>query len=468
MYRNSVGEGQLRVNIERLEELLTASAASDFAVADRTESNQMLRTEPHARAFAVRFLATDALLADALEVSASEQQFGVAVDLHDGRTGLGLDQSTDAGVQISTRFSRWHVIAIPIVALAFVAVFVVVSGRLQLESGQNASGLVSDGRGGDSACVAFVQNAQGHSDLTAGIGLESGRHVTLSRGRVTFAFQSGAILAVQAPAELTVSGPNSARLQRGLVTVRVPGPIKGFVLETPAGRLVDLGTSFGVEVDANHRASVAVFEGKIEIGEQNPQRLLAGNAMRVADSRSELDRKTIDYNVESFMNTWGSSFGIDGLHDDVRFARPGERESPERVINSDSLLLIPESGGVQIPSGSELSIVNPGTHAGPFPRKNPPRRDAILTRSTVVDSYLLQYNRSRPSPTSKDRRSTTEVRIGRPVVGIIARKVLLTEHDPRLAHPDVDFVGLVNRGLYKNDQVTLSSDRRTIQFTFDI
>lgn len=222
-------------------------------------------------------------------------------------------------------------IAIPINSLALLAAFVVVSGRLQIESGQNKSGLVSDGRGGDSACVAFVQNAQGQSDHAAGTGLESGRHVTLSRGRVTFAFQSRAILAVQAPAELTVSGPNCARLQRGLVTVRVPGPIKGFVLETPAGRLVDSGTSFGVEVDANRRASVAVLEGEIEIGEQNPQRLVAGNSMRVADSRSELDRKTIDYNVESFMDTWESSFEIDGLHGDVRFARPGERESPGRV-----------------------------------------------------------------------------------------------------------------------------------------
>jgi len=85
-----------------------------------------------------------------------------------------------------------------------------------------------------------------------------------------------------------------------------------------------------------------------------------------------------------------------------------------------------------------------------------------------VASYLLQYNPSRPSPTSKDRRFTTEIRFDRPVIGIIAQKDLLTEHDPQLAHPDADFVGLVNRGLYKNDQVTLSSDRRTIHVTFDI
>lgn len=56
------------MNIERLEKLLTASVASDFAVADRTELNQMLRVKPDARAFAVRFLAMNALLADALRV----------------------------------------------------------------------------------------------------------------------------------------------------------------------------------------------------------------------------------------------------------------------------------------------------------------------------------------------------------------------------------------------------------------
>lgn len=137
------------------------------------------------------------------------------------------------------------------------------------------------------------------------------------------------------------------------------------------------------------------------------------------------------------------------------------------MIDSDSLLLIPEREGVQLPSGSELSIVNPGTHAGPFLRKKPSRRDVILTQSTAVDCYLLQYNPSRPSPTSKDRRFTTEVRFDRPVVGIIAQKDLLAEYDPQLAHPGADFAGLVNRGLYKNDEVTLSFDRRTIHVAFN-
>ena len=87
---------------------------------------------------------------------------------------------------------------------------------------------------------------------------------------------------------------------------------------------------------------------------------------------------------------------------------------------------------------------------------------------TVVDSYLLQYNSDRPSPTSKDSRFTTEVRFDRPVVGIIAQKDLLAEHDSLLVHPDADMSGLMNRGLFENNKVTLSSDRCTIRVAFDI
>ena len=87
--------------------------------------------------------------------------------------------------------------------------------------------------------------------------------------------------------------------------------------------------------------------------------------------------------------------------------------------------------------------------------------------ATVVDSYLLQYNPDRPSPTSKDNRFTTEVRFDRPVVGIIAQKDLLAEYDSLLAHPDADMSRLVNRGLYENNEVILSSDRRTIRVAFD-
>ena len=49
-----------------------------------------------------------------------------------------------------------------------------------------------------------------------------GRSLTIADGRVKINFQSGAKLVLEAPAELRLLGPNSAQLERGVVTVRVP------------------------------------------------------------------------------------------------------------------------------------------------------------------------------------------------------------------------------------------------------
>ena len=85
-----------------------------------------------------------------------------------------------------------------------------------------------------------------------------------------------------------------------------------------------------------------------------------------------------------------------------------------------------------------------------------------------VDSYLLQYNPGLPSPTSKELRFTTEIQFDREIVGIITGKNLLAKYDPLLALDGADFSGQHNRGLFHNDEVVLSEDRRTVRVAWDI
>jgi len=96
--------------------------------------------------------------------------------------------------------------------------------------------------------------------------------------------------------------------------------------------------------------------------------------------------------------------------------------------------------------------------------------EAFVSALTLNQSALRGYCQSSlgHGPTSKDKRFTTEVHFDRPIIGIIAHKDLLAQFDPLLAHPHADFGGQVNRGLNKNDEVTLSADRRTIRVAFDI
>ena len=218
------------MNRELLEELLLASSTGELSDQDRTRLNELLRDDPEARLVAARFLATDALLADTLESSSVERQF---VSWHRRRTWVG-----------------WGMLAVA------ASVMLAVMTTTMMQRGEP---------------VAFLSGEE----------LRSGRVVTIENGEPKINFDSGAILAVQSAAKLEILGSNAAKLHYGVATVRVPGPIKGFALETPAEKVVDLGTSFGVTVERSGRSMVTVFEGEVELGDRDlRQRFGAGSAVR--------------------------------------------------------------------------------------------------------------------------------------------------------------------------------------------
>ena len=47
------------------------------------------------------------------------------------------------------------------------------------------------------------------------------------------------------------------------MTARVPVPAHGFTVHSPQGKVVDLGTEFGVSVDGPGTTSVRVFSGDL-------------------------------------------------------------------------------------------------------------------------------------------------------------------------------------------------------------
>ena len=307
--------------------------------------------------------------------------------------------------------------------------------------------------------VARIKTARKTSDFSVGQLLRQDQILKLSRGRVKINFQSGAILAVEAPAELQILGPNSARLERGVVTVRVPGRIKGFVLHTPQERVTDLGTSFGVDVDSAGGTSISVFEGEIEIGAN--RRLLAGQSVALATS--EETPREIPYAEGSYSGTWQISFGVEALEGKVRLAAPSERSIPGQVEDSDSLLLFPEREDVALPQGYLVDAMEPGLHRHPF------RKSVVkLTAEVRVDSFLLQYNPVRSDRISENRSFQGELHFDRPIIAIILQRNLLDESDSLLALPGADFRNIFHRGINTDDEVTLSPDRRSLRIAFDL
>ena len=120
--------------------------------------------------------------------------------------------------------------------------------------------------------------------------LES-RRLQLAGGLIELKFALGATVIVEGPADFEVLGPQHAFLHRGRAVTRMPKGTKGFVLDSPRGRLIDQGTEFGVSVGLSGDTEVHVLEGEVEAVPRNqPQhavQLSVNQAARLTPQRVE-------------------------------------------------------------------------------------------------------------------------------------------------------------------------------------
>jgi hypothetical protein len=122
--------------------------------------------------------------------------------------------------------------------------------------------------------------------------LLSARRLRLRSGRSTLAFLSGVTLTLEGPADLDLVSIDRVYCRQGRLRARVPKGAEGFVVASPGSAVIDLGTEFALNVEADGRSRVMVFEGAAEAALLNP----AGSAERtqlVERSKAfELDPRT--------------------------------------------------------------------------------------------------------------------------------------------------------------------------------
>ncbi len=107
----------------------------------------------------------------------------------------------------------------------------------------------------------------------------------LKSGAVLVEFFSGARVVLEGPAELELISSMEAFLRAGKVSAQVPPPARGFKVGSPAARVVDLGTEFGLTVKDATTAEVHVFSGKVEVSSAGTARAMqsikGGEAVRL-------------------------------------------------------------------------------------------------------------------------------------------------------------------------------------------
>ncbi len=94
--------------------------------------------------------------------------------------------------------------------------------------------------------------------------LKAGR-LELEAGVAEITFDCGARVVIEGPATLAIETARRAHLAIGRLVAHVPAAARGFTIASPSVTVVDLGTEFGLDVDAAGTAEVQVFQGKVEL-----------------------------------------------------------------------------------------------------------------------------------------------------------------------------------------------------------
>jgi hypothetical protein len=94
----------------------------------------------------------------------------------------------------------------------------------------------------------------------------AGQQLDLASGVAEVRFDRGVKVVVQGPACIEVISAIAMRLQSGKMTAEILRPeARGFQVQTSKGKVIDLGTEFGVEVTPEQDVKVHVFKGEVVV-----------------------------------------------------------------------------------------------------------------------------------------------------------------------------------------------------------
>lgn len=266
------------------------------------------------------------------------------------------------------------------------------------------------------------------ASLKTGDALYPGQRLTLLHGSAEFTTERGAIAIIEAPCTVElIDSANALRLHTGQLVGYVESErAKGFTVQTPNARLVDIGTEFVVDVDPLGHTKLQVNRGAVDaagkssIGQVGPaQRVVADQAVRIA-GRSASTMPAIQavafdplLGLERFHPTiagqlqWAGRVPADLRHNAM--------ESPDAQIYLEQKnLLLADELTVDILPGQDMtssskSQVKPGS----------------INLGTRVDVYLIHLD----GPGDEEISTRFTLSFDRPILGVIARDQKLAATD---------------------------------------
>lgn len=279
---------------ERLEKLLDAYYDQALTESDRLELEYLLLSSPAARDLFWRRARFHALLRrygmECWGVRLADQFPAAATPPRASRRGPGWRERLQSLGCWLTPAVRWG--AAGGVALG-VLVGLALWPRLDRKAGPEPAPVAEALPPVLQPPVAQLVRAVGVEWATPGRTFSPGAVLTpgslhLKRGVVEVGFYRGARVVIEGPAEFELVSDMELRCGKGRIWVEVPPPAHGFRIVTPTLRVVDVGTSFGLDVRADGQAEIHVFQGEVHMagaaGSAETRALREGDSARISAS----------------------------------------------------------------------------------------------------------------------------------------------------------------------------------------
>jgi hypothetical protein len=154
------------------------------------------------------------------------------------------------------------------------------------------------------ANVAWLVNAQdcrwAGNDQQPSRDMRPGKVLRLERGLAEIEFERGARVILQGPAGIELISAGSVKLCYGSMTARVPARARGFSVLTLGGKVVDLGTEFGLSVDDGGTTTVRVFKGEVEAFPRVADPVSRRGVTVRQDQTAQMDGRTVALELTGF------------------------------------------------------------------------------------------------------------------------------------------------------------------------
>ncbi|MBN1911734.1 MAG: LamG domain-containing protein [Pirellulales bacterium] len=127
-----------------------------------------------------------------------------------------------------------------------------------------------------------------------GLPLAAGECIQIQSGSIQITYENGVVVTLTGPATYRVIDEKFGYLQDGFALARVPERAIGFTINTPAGKIIDCGTEFGVTVGRDKQTGVVtadmrVIDGAVDVNVNSSsgkgagrKRFKKGEAVRIS------------------------------------------------------------------------------------------------------------------------------------------------------------------------------------------